>query len=498
MTGDPDPSSAPGLISTGVPGLDDVLHGGLSPNHLYLLEGDPGAGKTTAALQFLLAGSARGEACMFVTLSETASELRASAASHGWSLDGIHVLEVTTSEEKLATDARYTMFHPSEVELADTVRYVLAEAARIKPARLVFDSLSELRLLAENPLRYRRQILALKHHFSSAQCTVVLVDDRTGSTRDMHLHSLAHGAISLERETAEYGTMRRKLEVRKMRGRAFREGFHDFTILRGGLCVFPRLVAAEHGFDHVRDTLGSGLRALDDLLAGGLARGTSTLIMGPAGSGKSSLATQFVRAAADRGEKSATFLFDESIASFHERSQGLGFRLHEMLESHLQLRAVDPAELSPGQFVAAVRHAVEVDDVRMLVIDSLSGYVNAMPSERFLLLHLHELLTYLNHRGVTTILVLTQHGVLGTDSHAPFDASYLADTVLLLRYYEALGEVRQALSVIKKRTGPHERTIRELRFANGIIVGPPILGFEGVLTGAPRLIAAFADTKREP
>ena len=486
MTAHADPTDIP-LLSTGIPGLDDVLHGGLQANRLYLLEGDPGAGKTTAALQFLMAGVERGECCMFISLSESAEELRVSAAAHGWSLANVEVLEVSASEEKLTSDARYTMFHPSEVELSETVKRVLAEASRVKPKRLVFDSLSELRLLADNPLRYRRQILALKHHFSREQCTVLLVDDRSGSTRDMDLHSTAHGAISLERETAEYGTMRRQIEVRKMRARPFREGFHDFTIERGGLRVFPRLVAAEHQLQYPRDAVSSGLQGIDALLAGGLTRGTSTLIMGPAGSGKSSIATQFVHASAQRGERSAIFLFEESTTSFIERSDGLGIGI-ESFEDVVELRQIDPAELSAGAFVAAVREAVEERGIQMLVIDSLSGFLNAMPSERFLLLHLHELLTYLGQRGVTTILVLTEHGMLGTDTRAPFDASYLADSVLVLRYYQIGGEVKPAISVIKKRTGRHERTIREILFDDGIRIGSPLVEYHNLssLAGAAR------------
>jgi circadian clock protein KaiC len=424
---------------------------------------------------------------MFVTLSESAEELRASAASHGWSLDAIHVFEITASEEKLGADARYTMFHPSEVELSETVKTVLAEASRLKPSRLVFDSLSELRLLAENPLRYRRQILALKHHFAAMQCTVVLVDDRTGNARDMHLHSLAHGAVSLERQTSEYGTMRRQLEVRKVRGRAFREGFHDFTILHGGVRVFPRLVAAEHHASYQREDLKSGVPALDAMLGGGVGRGTSTLIMGPAGSGKSSVATQFAVEAAARGEGSAVFLFDESIATFVDRSVGLGLDVRALMPGRLHLRQVDPAELTPGEFVYAVRDLVESSGIRMVVIDSLSGFLNAMPSERYLMLHLHELLTYLNHRGVTTLLVMIQHGLLGERTTA-FDASYVADNVLMLRHFEVAGEVRQAISVIKKRTGRHERTIRELHFDDGIAVGEPVRELQGVLSGLPTLV----------
>jgi circadian clock protein KaiC len=485
---DQKPSSP--VIPTGIEGLDNILHGGLVPNRLYLLEGDPGAGKTTLALQFLLAGLRSKEPCMLVTLSETAEELRASALSHGWNLDGLHILEILASEETLKPDARYTMFHPSEVELAETTKRVLAEAARIKPARLVFDSLSELRLLAENPLRYRRQILALKQHFARQQCTVIFIDDRTGSDRDSHLHSLAHGVISLERRTVEYGTMRRQLQVTKLRGRRFREGLHDMTILYGGIQVFPRLVAAEHRIQYQRESITSGLASLDSLLGGGLAKGTSTLVVGAAGTGKSSLATQFVRNAAMRGEKAVIYLFDEAVATFIERSAGLGFDIMPLVEKgYIELRQVDPAELSPGEFAHAVRQAVDQDKARIVVIDSLNGYLQAAPSERFLTLHLHELLTYLGQQGVTTIMMVTQHGLVGGSFEMPLDASYLADTVILLRYFEALGEVRQAVSVMKKRTGKHERTIRELRLGEGgIWIGEPVRDFHGILSGMPKLL----------
>ena len=476
------------LIQTGVEGLDEVLRGGLVANRLYLVEGTPGSGKTTLALQFLLAGARLGEAGMFVALSEDEQELKASAASHGWSLDGIDILELVASEESLKPETRYTMYHPSEVELAETTKAVMAEAGRVRPARLVFDSLSELRLLAENPLRYRRQILALKQYFSRQRCTVLFIDDRTSEQKDMHLHSLAHGVISLERETPEYGSTRRRLHVSKLRGRAFSEGYHDFVIRHGGVQVFPRLVAAEHRVLYARETITSGLEPLDALLGGGLARGTSTLIIGAVGTGKSSLATQFARAAAARGEHATVFLFDETLATFLERSAGLCMDVEtEINAGRLSLRQVDPAELSPGEFADAVRLAVEEDKTRIVVIDSLNGYMNAMPSERFLSLHLHELLTYLSQKGVTTVLLLAQHGVVGPDLQVPVDASYLADTVLLLRYFEASGQVRQALSVIKKRTGKHERTIRELRFDNGIVIGEPLRDFQGVLTGVPQV-----------
>jgi circadian clock protein KaiC len=476
------------LIPTGSAGLDAILGGGFTPHRLYLVEGDPGSGKTTLSMKFLLAGLARGESCMFVTLSESEEELRASAASHGWNLDGISIIEIIASAESLQPDARYTMFHPSEVELGETIKTVLAEAERVKPSLLVFDSLSELRLLAENALRYRRQILALKQHFATRQCTVLFIDDRTGEIGDTHLHSLAHGVISLERETGEYGVTRRKVQVKKYRGRAYREGFHDFAIRRGGLEIFPRLVAAEHHKKYAREDVTSGLAPLDALLGGGLARGTSTLILGPAGSGKSSIATQYAQAAAARGDHACMFLFEEAIDTFLERSAGLGMNLEPLIDSgRLHVQQIDPAELSPGEFSHLVRKAVDEDKTRIIVIDSLSGYLNAMPSERLLTLHLHEMLTYLGQQGVTTLMLMAQHGMVGK-MDSPVDASYLADCVIMLRYFEAFGAVRQAISVIKKRTGKHERTIRELRLDGGIIIGEPLQNFHGVLSGTPNYV----------
>lgn len=481
---------SPTLLRTGIQGLDEVLWGGLVPNRLYLIEGNPGAGKTTLALQFLLAGAGLGERCLFVTLSESEEELRASAQSHGWTLDGLHILEIIASEEVLKSDARYTMYHPSEVELAETTKAVLAEAERIQPTRLVFDSLSELRLLAENPLRYRRQILALKQHFSHQHCTVLFVDDRAGEAWDMHLHSLAHGVISLERETPKYGTMRRRLQVSKLRGRAFREGYHDYVIRHGGIEVFPRLIAAEYRTMYARQTIPSGLESLDTLLGGGLTQGTSTLILGAAGTGKSSLAAQYAWTAAARGEHASLFLFDEAMATYVERSRGLGLDLTPLIEaSWMSVRQVDPAELSPGEFAHLLRQAVNQDQTRFVVIDSLGGYLNAMPNEQFLGLHLHELLTYLGQQGVTTLLLMTQHGFMGSSMQVPVDVSYLADAVLLLRYFEAFGQIRQGISVIKKRTGRHEHTIRELRFDGSITIGEPLRDFQGVLTGSPQFIS---------
>lgn len=478
-------------IATGIPGLDDVTGGGLVPNRLYLIEGDPGAGKTTMALQFLREGVRRGEACMYVTLSENSQELEAGAASHDWSLDGIHILEIIASEESLKPDSRYTMFHPSEVELSETTKAVLAEAARAKPARMVLDSLSELRLLADSSLRYRRQVLALKQYFSKLGATVVFIDDLTaGGAEDRHLHSIAHGVVSLERVAGEYGSVRRRLQLRKLRGTSFREGYHDFSIERGGVRVFPRLVAAEHRTDLDFESIPSGLASIDELLGGGLAKGTSTLIVGAAGTGKSTLAMQYACAAGGRSQRVGLFLFDESLRTFTERSRGLGMDPQALMDSGmLSVRQVDPAEMSPGEFASMVRSEVDDNGARMVVIDSLNGYLNAMPSDKFLNLHLHELLSYLGQRGVTTLLLMAQHGIVGHGMNSPVDASYLADTVILLRYFEAFGEMRKAISVIKKRTGTHERTIRELSMSShGIDVGDPLRDFHGVFSGTPTYV----------
>jgi len=480
----------PRLLSTGITGLDDILHGGLAEPGLYAIEGDTGAGKTTLCLQFLLAGVKAGERVLLVTLSESTADLRAMAASHGWNLDGIDILELTASAESLSADANYTMFHPSEVELIETTRAILEAAERIKPSRVVLDSVGELRLLAQSPLRYRRQILALKNFFSRARCTMMMVDDPRADNPELAIASIASGIITLDRDATEYGAFRRRLQVLKMRGREVREGFHDCRIRRGGIEVYPRLIASEHSTSYARESIKSGVTALDKLLGGGLARGTSSLFLGPAGTGKSTLAAQYARAAAERSEHASVFLFDESIGTFLERSAGLGFDVKHVVDSgKLVLRQVDPAELAPGEFAHLVRTEVEQHRSRIVVIDSLTGYLNAMPSERLLTLHLHELLSYLGLQGVTTIMVMAQHGLVGAGGEAPVDTSYLADTVLLLRYFEQRGAVSTALSVIKKRTGMHERTIRELRFENGRIdVGEPITDFAGVLSGIPRLV----------
>jgi circadian clock protein KaiC len=490
QTEDPGGDTGATHVATGVAGLDDILGGGLTPNRLYLVEGNPGSGKTTLALQYLLEGARRGERGLYVTLSETGKELRGVARSHGWSLDGLALCELIPSEESLLPDAQPRMFHPSEVELSETTQAVLAEVERTQPGRVVFDSLSEMRLLAQNPLRYRRQILALKQFFAGRRCTVLLLDDLTSEATDLQLQSLAHGVVSLEHLAPEFGSERRRLRVVKMRGVAFRGGYHDFVIQRGGLAIFPRLVAAEHHEPFTRGQAESGVPALDALVGGGLDRGTSTLLMGPAGSGKSTIATQYAVAAAARGERAVIFTFDESAATLLARSAGLGMDLAAHVEAgRVRLQQVDPAELSPGEFAHRVREAVEQDRARMVVIDSLNGYLNAMPEERFLTIQLHELLTYLGQHGVVTLLIVAQHGLLGAGMQTPVDASYLADAVILLRYFEARGRLRRAVSVVKKRSGAHEETLRELRMgAGGLSVGEPLEEFQGILTGTPAFL----------
>ncbi|MFO0796659.1 MAG: ATPase domain-containing protein [Gemmataceae bacterium] len=476
----------PDRAATGVAGLDDILGGGLTPNRLYLVEGVPGSGKTTLAMQFLLEGVRRGEPVLYVTLSETAEELRGVAASHGWALDGVTVRELAPSEDSLRPDDQYTMFHPSEVELGETTRTILADVEATKPTRVVFDSLSELRLLSGNALRYRRQILALKQFFAGRNCSVILLDDMTSTDHDLQVQSIAHGVLLLEQLNPDYGTDRRRLRVVKFRGSSFRGGFHDYVIRRGGIEVFPRLVAAEHRPPQHDEKLASGVAEIDALLGGGIERGTSTLVIGAAGTGKSILAAQFVSAAAARGQRSALFVFDERLNTLLSRCAGLGIDLRPHLDAGtVVIQQVDPAELSPGELVHAIRRAVE-GGVSVVVIDSLNGYLNAMPGEKYLIVQLHELLTYLGQAGVATLLVSAHQGLIGTQLHAAVDASYLADTVVLMRYFESKGEVRQAISVIKKRGGEHERTIREFKMATGRIrVGAPLRDFRGVLTGVP-------------
>ncbi|MGJ7614640.1 MULTISPECIES: ATPase domain-containing protein [unclassified Variovorax] len=475
------------LLSVGVPGLNDVLGGGLEPNRLYLLEGAPGAGKTTIAMQFLLEGARRGESVLYVTLSETETELRGVAASHGWDVSPIHVREMLPTQDSLQPDEQYTMFHPSEVELSETTLRILSDVEALKPSRIVFDSLSELRLLSGTSLRYRRQILALKQFFAGRQCTVLLLDDMTATEHDLQVQSIAHAVVRLEQTNSDYGASRRRLLVVKYRGQEFRGGYHDYKIHRGGLQVFPRLVAAEHVSDMEMTKLPSGIGELDALLGGGLEKGTSTLLVGAPGTGKSSVAVQFAIEAAQRGESSALFIFDESVNTLRTRCAGLGMTLEPHLASGLiRIKQVDPAELSPGEFVHEIRTEVTQQAAKVIVIDSLNGYLNAMPDERFLIVQLHELLTYLGQSGVATILVGAQHGLIGAQMQSSVDASYLADAVVLLRYFEAEGEVRQAISVLKKRGGAHERTIRAFSMdGTGLHVGPPLRHFRGILTGVP-------------
>jgi circadian clock protein KaiC len=476
-----------GPASSGIDGLDDVLGGGFARRRLFLVEGVPGSGKTTLALQYLMAGAARGETVLYVTLSETEEELRAVADSHGWSLAGIEIRELTQPESSLEPDDQNTMFHPSEVELTATLQPILADVERLKPALAVFDSLSEVRLLAGNALRYRRQILALKQFFATRQCTVILLDDLTANDHDLQMESLAHGVVLLEQLNSQYGSERRRLRIVKYRGVKFRGGYHDYVIQKGGIRVFPRLVAAEHRHEGPRGQLASDLAELDALMGGGLEEGTSTLIVGAAGTGKSTLAAQFAAAAARRGQRSALFVFDESPTTLLSRCAALGIDLGGQVKSGtVQLRQVDPAELTPGEFVQAIRDAVEGDQAKLIVIDSLNGYLNAMPGEGFLIIQLHELLMYLGQQNVATILISAHRGLVGSQMTTVVDASYLADAVVLLRYFEAEGAVRQSISVIKKRGSGHERTLREFRMSDGrITVGEVLRSYRGVLTGVP-------------
>ena len=475
------------LAATGIKGLDEILGGGLTRERLYLIEGTPGAGKTTTALQFLLEGERCGESGLYITLSETEQELKAVAASHGWTLEGIHIFEVMPTQEALRGDQQYTVFHPSEVELSETTHAIREIVDRVKPSRVVFDSLSELRLLAGSTLRYRRQVLALKQFLAERKCTVLVLDDSSTPEHELHVQTLAHGILVLEQTQPEYGNERRRLRVMKYRGTAYSGGYHDFVIRRGGIVVFRRLVAKEGRHSVEMEKLASGIPGIDALMGGGIERGTSTLIAGAAGCGKSSLAARFAVAAAERGQKAAMFLFDESVNTLVSRCRGLGMDMSAHVDSGaIKAQQVDPAELCPGELMHAIVDAA-ADGASIIVIDSLNGYLNALPEERFLLIQLHELLTYLGERGVATIIVGAQRGLIGSNMATPADASYLADAVVLLRYFEAGGEVHQAISVVKKRGSAHERSIREFRMSSGagITVGEPLRQFRGVLTGVP-------------
>lgn len=483
------------IVSTGNEGLDEILKGGLPANRLYLLEGAPGSGKTTLALQFLREGVRRGEASLYITLSETREELAVVAASHGWSIDEFDIFEFEAATEVLGESRQQSILHPWEMELAETIKLIRSQVERVKPTRVVFDSLSEMRLLAQDPLRYRRQVLALKQFFSGIDTTVILVDDMTGSDggRDNHLHSLCHGVITLERLTLDFGAARRRMQVQKLRGVDFTAGYHDLNIRKGGLEIYPRLIAAKHHTEFANEPTPSGLKELDELLAGGPLRGTSTLITGPAGSGKTTLALQYVNAACERGEACVIFEFDERVGTLLARAKAFHLDLDRHVESGcLVIQQVDPAELSPGEFGARVRCEVEQRNVRMIVIDSLNGYLAAMSQEQQLILQMHELLSYLGQTGVVTFLVNPQHGVVGTMT-TDLDISYVADAVFLLRFFEAEGRIRKAISVIKNRGGTHEDTIRELRIERaGLRIGAPLTEFKGVLTGTPEYIGSKA------
>jgi len=485
--------------ATGVPGLDDVLSGGLTRGSLFLLEGNPGTGKTTIAIRFLMEGARAGETSLYVTLSETKKELLDGAASHGWDLDDrIEIFELQPADAVIDPNRQQSLLYSSDLELGETIKVISEAVQRIKPARIVIDSLSEIRLLAQSSLRYRRQLLALKHYFAQNEATVLALDDLTAEALDKTAHSIAHGVIRLEELSPNYGAERRRMRVIKYRGQAFRGGYHDFTIKTGGVQVFPRLVSAEHKSNFKVEVLSSGLRELDALLGGGIEKGTSALVLGPAGSGKSLLMFQFIAAAVRRGEHAAIFVFDEEVGLLFRRARGMGIDLEAFKnDGKLLVNQVDAAELSPGEFAHSVRACVDAEKVGTVVIDSLNGYQAAMPEEQSLILHMHELLQYLNRQGTMTFLTVAQHGLVG-DMSTPVDVTYLADTVMLLRYFEASGSVRRAISVIKKRSGSHEDTIREFRITNrGLAIGSPLVGFQGVLRGVPAYLGVSEPLLKE-
>lgn len=481
-------------IGTGTDGLDVVLHGGLTPGRTYLLEGAPGSGKTTLGLQFLLEGVRAGERCLYVTLSETSEELRAVVASHGWTLDGIDLFELSSAEEVLGDGRQQTVLHPWEIELSATVELIEQRVEAVKPTRLVFDSLSELRLLAQDPLRYRRQVLALKQYFAGRNITVMLVDDLTGEQgeRDGHLHSISHGVITLERLTLDFGAARRRLQVQKMRGIDFSAGYHDVIIERGGLRVFPRLVASDFHTPFIGEPVKSGVPELDALLAGGPRRGTCAVLTGPPGGGKSTISMRYALEACKRGEPATVYQFDERIGTLIGRARSMGEDMDDPETAEcLKIVQMDPAEVTPGQFAWMVRREVEERNVKLIVIDSLNGYLASMPQEKQLLLQLHELLSYLNHQGVLTLLINPQNGLVGSMHTGQLNISYVADAVILFRFFEAEGRLRKAISVIKNRSGGHEDSIRELKIdSQGIRIGEALVHFRGILTGTPEYIGA--------
>lgn len=475
------------MARTGVPGLDNILNGGLTAGRLFLMEGSPGTGKTTMAMRFLMEGAAQGEKTLYITLSETEQELRISAASYGWTFaESLSIFELLPPENLLDENQQQSLLYSSDLELGETTKLIFGAVEQSGATRIVLDSLSEIRLLAQSSLRYRRQVLALKHYFARRGATILMLDDLTTEALDKTVHSIAHGVIQLEQMTPDYGPERRRLKVVKYRGQAYRGGYHDFVIRNDGATVFPRLVSAEHHREFKRRTLGSGVAGLDALLGGGIEQGSSTLLLGPAGAGKSLLTLQFVKATIERGDKAAMFIFDEELGLLFDRAKPLGYDLRAWQESgKLSIVQLDAAELSPGEFAHRVRASVELSNAQTVVIDSLNGYQTAMPQENSLILHMHELLQFLNRQGASTFLTVAQHGLLGSDMKAPVDVTYLADAVILLRYFEAKSAVKRAISMIKKRTGKHEDTIRQFTIDKGVQVGEPLIGFHGVLRGTP-------------
>ena len=487
-------------LQTGVPGLDPIVGGGLVPDALYLLKGAPGTGKTTIGLQFLIEGAKRGEKCLYLGLSETRGQLDALATSFGWSLDGIEIHNMRRRGETEEKRAAYTVFSPSEVELEEIAQEIMEQVDRVQPVRLVLDSLSEIRLLAEDPFRYRREVLTLSDQITQRQCTGLLIDVEAEGNQGVVAETLVSGVIVLDQLSPEYGGERRRIRVRKLRASESVGGYHDMAIAKGGVQIFPRLIASSHRAQHSTGEVQSGIEELDALLGGGIDRGTSTVLMGPAGTGKSTIAAQFVTQAAARGEKAVILCFDESPTNLQIRTTGLGIPLQKYVdEGVVDLVPVEPAEFSAGELAYRLRAHVE-DGARIVVVDSLNGYLGAMPQEHFLTAHLHELLSFLSEQGVATIITLAQHSFFGLKTTV--DVSYLADTVVLFRYFEVAGQVRQALSVIKKRTGPHERTVRELLLGGprgGVVIGEPLQGFQGVLSGNGQLVpGGFSRGKREP
>jgi circadian clock protein KaiC len=477
-------------VSTGCVGLDKILNGGYPRGRLYLIEGDPGAGKTTLAMQFTRDGVSKGERTLYITLSESRADLSHAAQSHGLSIENVEIVELLPNEGDLLPEQQYTVFHPAEVELNDRMQRIVKEIQRVRPDRLVIDALSELRMLAKDPLRYRRQILSLKDFMAGQECTVLLLDDRSSRDPDLQLHSVVHGVVSMDKVPREYGKTRRQIEIVKLRGTPYHEGFHDYAIVTGGVVVFPRLVAANSRSDQPPEPVSSGIAELDALTGGGLDRGTSTLLIGPAGCGKTSLAVQWAVTAARRGESCVLFSFEEAPSTMMMRAAGLGIDLRPHVASgRIVIERIDPAEMSPGELVARVQQHVEHENVRLIVLDSLNGYLQSMPGEQFLAVHLHELLAYLGNRGVLTLMMLAQAGMIGWPLQSAVDVSYLADNILLLRYFENKGEVCQAISTIKRRSGSHEHTIRELRLGpDRIRIGRPLHDFQGVLTGTPTFL----------